>query len=144
MERKFDPALERVIHQELKKLPTVKAPDRLKARVLEAVRARQSLPWWQQSFWHWPAPVRAVFLFLVGFIAMSLTGGTWFAGEVASDSTVARTVAEYMSPFTNAFVVMWRSFLQTLALWALALAGVMYLICVGAGTLFVRVAYKRA
>lgn len=144
MERKFDPTLERVIHQELKRLPAVKAPARLSARVLEAVRARQALPWWQQSFWHWPSLARAVFLLLVGFIAVSLTGGTWFASEVAADGTVAKTVAEYLSPLTNAFVVMWRSFLQTLALWALALAGVLYLICVGAGTLFVRLAYKRA
>ena len=140
MEPKTDPKLEQLIHQELKKLPPVTAPVRLAARVLEVVRARRALPWWQQSFWHWPALARAVFLIVVALIAVSLTGGTWFAGEVAADGSIGR----YVSPFTNAFAIMWRSFLQTLVVWALSFAGVLYLICVGAGTLFVRMAYRRA
>ena len=140
MEPKIDPTLERLVHQELKKLPPVKAPARLSARVLEVVRARQALPWWQQSFWHWPAAARGAFLLLVAVIVASLTGGTWFAGELAVDGTVAK----YVNPLANAFLVMWRSFLQTLVLWALGFAMMLYLICVGAGTLFVRMAYKRA
>ena len=140
MEPKIDPTLERLVHQELKKLPPVKAPARLSARVLELVRARQALPWWQQSFWHWPAAARGAFLLIVAMIVVSLTGGTWFASEVAVDSTVAK----YINPLANAFLVMWRSFLQTLTLWLLGFAAMLYLICVGAGTLFVRMAYKRA
>ena len=140
MEPKIDPTLERIIHQELKKLPGLKAPARLSARVLEIVRAREALPWWQQSFWHWPAAARGAFLLVVAMIVLSLTGGAWFAGEIALDGAVTK----YINPLASAFLVMWRSFLQTLALWALGFAAVLYLVCVGAGTLFVRVAYKRA
>jgi hypothetical protein len=145
MKAKFDPTLEQLIHQELKKLPPVKAPTTLAARVLAAVRARKALPWWQQSFWHWPVLAKAAFLLFAALIVLSLTGGTWFAGEVASTSSgVAKGFMNFVNPLATAMAVMWRSFLQTLVIWGLGAAAMLYFFCVGAGTLFVRVAYKRA
>ena len=152
MKPKFDPTLERLIHQELQKLPPVKAPTTLTARVLAAVRARKALPWWQQSFWHWPMSAKAAFFIFAGLVLLSLTGGTWFAGEVASgysgladkSLSLARGLVDFLNPLGTAMAVMWRSFLQTVVIWGLGAAATLYFICVGAGTLFVRVAYKRA
>ena len=152
MKPKFDPTLEKLIHQELKKLPAVKAPRTLTARVLAAVAARKALPWWHQSFWHWPMFAKTAFFAFAGLVLLSLTGGTWFAGEVASSYSgmagkgvgLARGFVDFINPLGTAMAVMWRSFLQTVVVWGLGSAAILYFICVGAGTLFVRVAYKRA
>jgi len=152
MAPEIDKNLERLIHRQLKELPPLKAPPVLLMRVLSAARARQALAWWQQPIWHWPTWVKAAFVVIAAGIMMSLTGGTWWAGELAANPPefanrgidMAQSLAGTVSPLTNVMSVLWRSFLQTAVISALAVAGVMYLICVGAGTLFVRVAWKRA
>jgi hypothetical protein len=54
--------LEQMIHRTLKSLPNRPAPRSLESRVLAAIEARASLPWWKQSFSHWPLAARGVFL----------------------------------------------------------------------------------
>ena len=64
--------LEHLIHQTLRALPDRKAPRSLESRVLAGIAARQALPWWRQSFVHWPLPVRAAFFVLAGGLAAGL------------------------------------------------------------------------
>jgi len=64
--------LEQLIHQTLRALPDRKAPRSLESRVLAGIAARQALPWWRQSFVHWPLPVRAAFFVLAGGLAAGL------------------------------------------------------------------------
>ena len=64
--------LEQLIHQTLRTLPDRKAPRTLQSRVLAGIAARQALPWWRQSFVHWPLPVRAAFFVLAGGLAAGL------------------------------------------------------------------------
>jgi hypothetical protein len=54
--------LEQFIHQNLSRLPERRAPRSLEHRVMAAIAARQALPWYRQSFTHWPATARAAFL----------------------------------------------------------------------------------
>ncbi len=152
MEPEIDTKLERLIHRQLKELPPLKAPSALLTRVLATVRQRQSLPWWQQSIWHWPIAIKAAFLLFAAGIMLSLTGGTWWAEELAANPpefaskgiSMAQGFADTMAPLGNAFWAIWRSFLQTALVGALISAAALYLICIGAGTLFVRQALKRA
>lgn len=70
--------LERAIHQTLRSLPARRAPRSLELRVLAELERRASLPWWQQSFAHWPLPARAVFLLLsVALVKLTIMAAVW-------------------------------------------------------------------
>lgn len=60
--------LEKLIHQTLRALPDRRAPRSLENRVLAAIEARATLPWWRQSFAHWPMAARCVFLVVSGAV----------------------------------------------------------------------------
>ncbi|OIR06332.1 hypothetical protein GALL_115220 [mine drainage metagenome] len=53
--------LETLIHQTLRSLPERQAPRTLELRVLNSIAARRTLPWWRQSYTHWPMPARLGF-----------------------------------------------------------------------------------
>jgi len=57
-----DTELERFLHRALRKLPSLRAPSTLEQRVLGELARRAALPWWRQSFAHWPPLARAGFI----------------------------------------------------------------------------------
>jgi hypothetical protein len=145
MRPEIDPNLERVIHHELRKLPAVKAPDALMGRVLSSVRLEQSLPWWRKSIWRWPNGARTAFLIVLAVMVTAMTSSTWWAGDVAArGADVLNESARPFMPLGNAFFVLWRTLLQNLVLFGLAFSGMLYLLCLGAGTMFVRFAVRRS
>lgn len=145
MQAEIDSNLERLIHQELRKLPPVKAPEGLPARVLLAVRARQAWPWWQQSIWHWPNFARTTFMILLSIAVAAMTSSTWWATEVASNFAPNLAPATQMfSTLGNAMAVLWKTVLQNVMLYGLAVVAMLYLFCLGAGTMFVRLAVRRS
>jgi len=75
-----DPKLERLIHRTLRDLPERRAPRTLEMRVLAAIAARQALPWWRQSFAHWPLVARG------GFVLAAI-GVAWAFTRVGGGST---------------------------------------------------------
>lgn len=141
------------IDRELRRLPLPKAPPTLAPRVLAAIAARAHLPWWKKSWTHWPFGLRALFLgFLVAATAGLLYAGSQFApGE--SLAAAAERVGDYFSLLTPvwqllsalgiAFASMLRSGGQVLLWSVIATATVMYLTCVGLGTVFYRVAMNK-
>jgi hypothetical protein len=74
--------LEQLIHHTLRALPQRKAPRSLESRVLAGIAARQTLPWWRQSFAHWPLAVRAAFFVLAGGLAAGLV---WLGATGSAD-----------------------------------------------------------
>jgi hypothetical protein len=66
--------LEKMIHQTLRGLPARRAPRSLESRVMAAIAARQALPWWRQSFAHWPVAARAGFLVFTAVLAAAMVG----------------------------------------------------------------------
>jgi hypothetical protein len=54
--------LEQQIHAVLRSQPPRRAPRGLENRVLTEIARRRALPWWQQSFAHWPIAMRVAFL----------------------------------------------------------------------------------
>lgn len=150
MQPEFDPKLERIIDQELRKLPEVPAPRTLAPRVLAAIRARETKPWWQQSWWNWPLAAQVAFLIIAVTIAGLFTqSGLMVDNSVRSYSQQvteqANTLSAFLDnfqPLLNAFSVLWQK-AQPLLLYALAVAMALYLACVGVGTIFVRAALRR-
>jgi hypothetical protein len=145
MQPEIDPNLERVIHQELRKLPPLKAPDMLLGRVLVGVRRERALPWWRKSIWQWPNGVRTAFLIVLAVMVTAIMSSTWWAGDVAArGADVLHESARPFMPLGNAFFVLWRTLLQNVVLFGLAFCGLLYLLCLGAGTMFVRFAVRRS
>lgn len=74
MPRQNPDNLEQLIDRTLRELPLRRAPRTLETRVLAAIAARQALPWWKQSFAHWPLAARGAFLAFTGVLAAALIG----------------------------------------------------------------------
>lgn len=80
-----DKNLEQFIHTTLRSLPARRAPRTLEHRVLAAIEARQALPWWHQSFSHWPMGVKLGFLGLcAAVIGVVATVHPWASAPVSS------------------------------------------------------------
>ncbi len=89
--------LEKFIHQTLRSLPDRRAPRSLESRVLAAIEARASLPWWKQSFAQWPIAARCVFILLSGgLVKVALMATVWAVGGFQS-SGLATAVATQFS-----------------------------------------------
>jgi hypothetical protein len=73
--------LEKLIHETLRSLPDRRAPHSLESRVLAAIEARASLPWWKQSFAQWPVAARCAFVLLsAGLVKVVLMVTMWALG----------------------------------------------------------------
>jgi hypothetical protein len=140
------------LEAELRRLPDLPAPDTLIPRVLALLKAQTCLPWYRQIWWAWP-PVAQL---LSGVLFMALLGGAtwvaWHAGESGVLTSAGERVSGWLAPFRPVWTVL-NSVVDALALvfrqggsWLLsglvAFALIMYLSCVGLGTVFYRVATK--
>jgi hypothetical protein len=153
MESEPNNKLETVIQQELRRLPELSAPATLIPRVMSAIHARVALPWWRRSWWEWPMPARSAFAslavisaaLLVVFVLPLLTG--WTTSTSASlASPWLNGAADYLKgleSLANAGAVVWRAAAQPVILGLLMVSSFLYLVCVGLGTMFVRLAWQR-
>lgn len=80
--------LEKLIHRTLRSLPDRPAPRSLELRVLAAIEARQSQPWWRQSFTHWPMAARGTFLVITGALAAAFIVIVFRAGAESNPTTI--------------------------------------------------------
>lgn len=145
--------LETAMHEKLRRLPELSAPATLLPRVMAAVRARAALPWWRRSWWEWPIAARTVFTglvtasvaLLIYFGSPLLTGLTTTASASVPSHWLA-TITDFvkgLESVANAGAVVWRAAAQPVILGLLVISSAMYLLCVGAGTMFVRLALRR-
>ena len=82
--------LEKFIHENLRSLPSRRAPRTLESRVLAALEHQAMIPWYHRSWSHWPAAMRAGFLIVaLGVAAAVLTGFYLGFGDVATSSVAA-------------------------------------------------------
>jgi hypothetical protein len=98
--------LERLIHRTLLDLPSRKAPATLEERVMAELARRAALPWWKQSFVHWPVAARAGFVVVSALMIGVLWNATlWaFGGFEAAQLRVA--FATQLGWLENARVVL--------------------------------------
>ena len=153
MERSNEQELAERIARELRQLPPPKAPATLAPRVRAALAARAHQPWWKKSWAHWPFSLRMI------FFAVSLTvaggfiyAGLWFTPDMSLAPMLARLESyfDFLAPVWQLLAALGIAFMSVvlssgqLFLWsAVALAAVMYLTCVGLGTLYYRVALNK-
>lgn len=104
MNRKMTPEeLEQFIHQQLRGLPTRKAPRSLESRVMAALEHRASIPWYHKSWSYWPAAVRAAFM-AVGTGVAGAAVATFYLITVGVDvSAVATEVGSHFTWVTAIF-----------------------------------------
>jgi hypothetical protein len=85
--------LEAAIHRVLRSVPDRRAPASLEGRVVMELSRRAALPWWRQSFAHWPLAVRVAFfvgsavaaaIVVTGLVSTGLASG---ANELAGSVT---------------------------------------------------------
>ena len=68
----YEKNLERFVDAALRDLPVRRAPRSLEARVRAELERRAALPWWRQSFAHWPMVMRSAFCVLSAGVAASV------------------------------------------------------------------------
>jgi hypothetical protein len=70
--------LEQLVHRTLRSLPPRRAPLTLEQRVLAELERRAALPWWRQSFTHWPLAARGAFILVsAGVVKLVLMAIVW-------------------------------------------------------------------
>lgn len=153
MENHPDPRLEKFIDRQLRGLPELKAPPTLVPRVLAAIQIRQRQQiWWQQPWLQWPRPAQVISCAL----AMLAIATAYFAlpdWDSLAVNTLPEKVAhrfalfswlwEIGSSLVNTVTAILHAF-QPWLIYGFAVLFLMYLTCVGLGTICFRVAfYKR-
>lgn len=142
---------ERELHAELRQLPELPAPRTLVPDVLAAIRAREQQPWWQQPWMTWPRP--AQFGSAAGAFALLGVLGYFIrhAGDRV-DSLTQRASSLWASlepgldtfnTLANAFGRLTGNSGQQFLLYASIMAVVMYLSCVGIGTMLYRTLFQK-
>jgi hypothetical protein len=145
-----DRHLEDFIDEQLRRLPPVSAPATLVTRVMAAIANRATLPWWRQTWWHWPkAAQAAVLMVALSAAALAISGNMLFGdgfgpyAELISERTPLAgawsSLGALLGTLGTALVKVVESFLLPVSLGVLSL----YLLCMAFGTALVRVAWKR-
>ena len=107
--------LERRVQEELRRLPSPMAPGTLLPRVLAAVDAWASRPWYARAWFTWPIGLR---LASVAALAFAIYG-TWILPPLPA-SVIATT---------NAGGVIWRTLIEPLLGYVVGLVVLMCLAC---------------
>jgi hypothetical protein len=138
--------LEKVIHQELARLPERQAPAELIPGVFARIKSRAAKPWWQRPFSSWPAWSRFSGLVLMAILPSLLTYALMSWWPAATAATVGlKPIANSL----NAAIHLCASLLDVLyalvrSLGPLGVAGIgvaLGALCagwLGLGTLFAR------
>jgi hypothetical protein len=153
MKPEYEKELEAAIDRELKGLPELPAPDALASRVMLAIESRATVAWYCQPWERWPAALRlgslALLLALFGglcvggwrlaqgeaFIGATHELGQWLSGVGALGNTV--------SVLLGAVVLAVKQLNTGSIIAVLAALAVGYAICLGLGTVCVRIAFAR-
>ncbi len=135
-----DQQLERLIQEELQKLPELKAPATLIGRVNARIRANAPKVWWQTSWLTWPPAMKVIsallFATLLGGARASLSGI-----NPAHYSATARGAASWFTEswqcifsLINAVVVVGRALGDHFLVWTLLLFGVLAVVTMALGS----------
>jgi len=154
MNPNHDPTLEARITRELKSLSDLPAPAGLAGRVLRAIEARQSAPWYRRAWTTWPLGLQIASVLV---LAAGFAGICWLGGGVSQSAT--ETVAAHKNTgwfaqlgfvwnllrvFGEAIVAVLNHFGKGTVIAIALLIATAYAACVGLGTAYVRFALNHA
>lgn len=145
--------LEQTLDRELRALPDCEAPASLMPRVLNAIAARERLPWWCKPYAYWPGPARAVFLTLTTSLAALFLYFTWGVSSGATLAALTDEVSEIVSrlevarslvsAFGNVGAALVRAAGPTMLWVAAGVATACYVTTLTLGTYFYRLVSQR-
>lgn len=95
METPENKDLEKFIHAQLQKLPEREAPETLVSNVMAAIAARKKLPWWKQSFSHWPRRNQYLLFTALALVFLASLYGTGRAADSVSVPDVSEQLSSY-------------------------------------------------
>jgi hypothetical protein len=153
MNSDYDRQLESEIDRQLKELPELMAPPNLVPRVMAALARRANLPWYRQSWPAWPVPVRLFAL----VISLALFGVLCYAGWEFSQLPSFATVTGKLTGVFSGVSSIWNTIsvlleamllaIKHLGNWfilgLLAALALTYGMCVGLGSVYLKVAFAR-
>jgi hypothetical protein len=150
MNLEYEKRLEVEVDRELRALPELPAPRTLISRVMMALENRVILPWYRQGWQRWPVGLRAV-----SFVALlALFGGICFGGWHLVHSEGFGAGMQKVGNWFSGVTVLWKAVTTLVTaivavvknlgtgfiLGCLAALALGYAMCVGVGTLWVKLA----
>ena len=142
-----DLKLEDQIQRALQGLPELSAPAALAPRVMAAIRAQAGRPWWRQSWTAWPWQIQTASLASLAFVAvaLSLAGGWIWQGASLPQMTGGwrEALPALGDTLLNTSLLLFRHAGTTWLVLGLAAVVLMYLTCVGIGTLCFRLVFSK-
>lgn len=150
----YEKQLEAEIGRQLKSLPPLRAPVSLVSRVMSVIEQRAALPWYKQSWQRWPLPLQALSMLALLAVFAGICFASWklshteaFAlglqkagGVVASIGAIFRTIGVLVSSAGLVIKHMGTGFIV-----GCVVAGLLgYAMCLGLGTLYVRLGWRSA
>ncbi len=133
MSLEYEKRLESEIDKELRALPELIAPHSLFLRVMAAIESRLNLPWYRQSWQGWPLALRAVSLVILLALFGGLCFATWkFSAILHAVSVVLGSLVLAVKQLSTAVIIC-----------CLVALGFGYAMCVGLGTVYLRLALSR-
>src|ERR1043166_1660435 len=153
MNHEYEKTLESRIDRELKSLPDIPAPSTLVFRVLAAIARPVAIVWYRLPWVMWPIALRAASLALLLGLFGGLCFAAWEVRQSTASSAAVQSVASQASVAKALFYAIGVVF-ETGALAvkqlgtgffiaAFTIIGLGYFVCIGAGTLYVRLALAR-
>jgi hypothetical protein len=149
----YDNQLEAAINRELKALPELAAPGALAGRVMAAIEQRARVPWYQRSWQTWPVALQASSL----VVLLALFGGLCFGGWQLSQTGTAtlalhrvggwfsglNVIGNTFNVLVNAAVLVAKKLGTGVIVACLIAVGTGYAMCIGAGTVYFRLAFAK-
>jgi len=153
MNENKDSQLEAAVDRELKALPNLRAPKTLLPRVMAVIDQRAGVPWYRRAWQTWSLPLQAVSMLVLLAAFAGMCFGSWqlvHGSAVASATSEASgcfrilsTTLSTLGVLVNALALAVRS-LGSVVLFGILVALLLgYAVCVGFGTLYVRLAFAR-
>src|SRR5215472_5113288 len=149
----YEKRLETAVDRELRQLPELLAPQALVLRVMKAIEARLGLPWYRQSWLMWSPALRTVSLVILVTLFAGICFGTWKLTHLESYTAAVQPVGSWFAGFgaighaTAALLgalvlaVKQRGTGFLVAIFAALAFG--YALCVGLGTVYLRLGLAR-
>ena len=149
----YDKQLEVAISRELKALPELAAPGALAGRVMAAIEQRARVSWYRRSWQTWPVALQASSL----VVLLALFGGLCFGGWQLSQTGTATlalhraggwfsglgVIQNTFNVLVNAAVVVVKKIGTGFVVACLVAVGTGYAMCIGAGTVYFRLAFAK-
>jgi hypothetical protein len=149
----YDKQLEAAISRELKALPELAAPGVLANRVMATIEQRARVPWYRRSWQTWPGTLQAASLVVLLALFGGLCLGGWQLSQTGTAMLALHRVCEWFSglgvignifnALVNAAVLVVKKLGTGVIVACLVAVGTGYAMCIGAGTMYYRLAFAK-